>query len=78
MGIINNEETELECETLEFNDFERAIYKKILISDHKVVGAVLYGDVADSQWYFELLQQEQSIEKFRQELIFGQAFCDGE
>jgi nitrite reductase (NADH) large subunit len=76
MGIINAEETELQCETLEFNDFERSIYKKILISDHKVVGAVLYGDVADSQWYFELLQQAQNIEAFRQELIFGQAFCE--
>ena len=76
MGIINIEETELPCETLEFNDFERSVYKKILISDHKVVGAVLYGDVADSQWYFELLQQAQSIETIRKELIFGQAFCD--
>lgn len=76
MGIINSEETDLECEVLEFNDFERSIYKKILISDHKVVGAVLYGDVADSQWYFELLQQEQDIEAFRQDLIFGKAFCD--
>jgi nitrite reductase (NADH) large subunit len=76
MGIINIEETDLECETLEYNDFERSIYKKILISDHKVVGAVLYGDVADSQWYFELLQQAHSIEGIRQELIFGQAFCE--
>lgn len=76
MGIINAEETDLECETLEFNDLERSIYKKILICDHKVVGAVLYGDVADSQWYFELLQQAKNIEAIRQELIFGQAFCD--
>ncbi len=76
MGIINIQDTDLECEVLEFNDIERAIYKKILISDHKVVGAVLYGDVADSQWYFELLQQEQNIEDIRQELIFGQAFCE--
>jgi nitrite reductase (NADH) large subunit len=76
MGIINVEETDQQCETLEFNDFERSIYKKILISDHKVVGAVLYGDVADSQWYFDLLQQAQNIEAIRQELIFGQAFCE--
>lgn len=76
MGIINAEETELDCETLEFNDHQRSIYKKILISDHKVVGAVLYGDVADSQWYFELLQQERNIKDIRQNLIFGQAFCD--
>lgn len=76
MGIINTEETDLECEVLEFNDFERAIYKKILISNQTVVGAVLYGDVADSQWYFELLQQSRNIQGMRQELIFGQAFCE--
>lgn len=76
MGIINANETELECETLEYKDIERNIYKKILISHHKVVGAVLYGDVADSQWYFELLQQEQNIAAFRQDLIFGKAFCN--
>jgi nitrite reductase (NADH) large subunit len=76
MGIINAEETDLDCEVLEFNDFEHGIYKKILISDHKVVGAVLYGDVADSQWYFELLQQALSIEAFRHDLIFGKAFCE--
>ncbi|NRA23935.1 MAG: NAD(P)/FAD-dependent oxidoreductase [Oleispira sp.] len=78
MGIINIEETDLKCELLEFNDFERSIYKKILISDHKVVGAVLYGDVADSQWYFELLQEEQNIDAFRQDLIFGKAFCNSD
>lgn len=75
MGIINAEESEQECETLEFNDDQRAIYKKVLISDNKVVGAVLYGDVIDSQWYFDLLQQKRNIKDFRQNLIFGKAFC---
>jgi len=76
MGIINTHETDLECEVLEFNDVERSIYKKILTSNQKVIGAVLYGDVTDSQWYFELLQQAKNIEPIRQELIFGQAFCE--
>ena len=76
MGIINADETDLDCEILEFNDFERSIYKKILISNQQIVGAVLYGDVADSQWYFELLQKGSDIQNIRQELIFGQAFCE--
>jgi nitrite reductase (NADH) large subunit len=75
MGIINPEDSAQECEVVEFNDSQRAIYKKILIHNNKLVGAVLYGDVTDSQWYFELLQQECSIEPFRKDLMFGQAFC---
>ena len=76
MGIINVNETNLDCEELEFNDVERSIYKKILTSNQRIVGAVLYGDVVDSQWYFELLQQERDIADIRQDLIFGQAFCE--
>jgi nitrite reductase (NADH) large subunit len=75
MGIINTHESEQECEVIEFNDIERSIYKKIITSKQQIVGAVLYGDVVDSQWYFELLQQKRDITDIRQNLIFGQAFC---
>lgn len=75
MGVINAEEAGDTCEVIEFNDAQRSIYKKILVSDNKVVGAVLYGDVIDSQWYFDLLQQDLDINAFRDDLIFGQAFC---
>ena len=76
MGIINSDETDLECEVIEFNDLERSIYKKVIISNHNIIGAVLYGDVADSQWYFDLLQRGCDIQGVRQDLIFGQAFCE--
>jgi nitrite reductase (NADH) large subunit len=75
MGIINPHESEQECEVIEFNDIERSIYKKIITSKQRVIGAVLYGDVVDSQWYFELLQQKRDITEIRKNLIFGQAFC---
>ena len=75
MGIINPHESEQECEVIEFNDIERSIYKKIITSQQRVIGAVLYGDVVDSQWYFELLQQKRDITEIRKNLIFGQAFC---
>ena len=75
MGLINQTDAKTPVEVLEYRDVERAIYKKILISDHKVVGAVLYGDVADSQWYYQLLQSAEDIQGIRSDLIFGQAFC---
>lgn len=75
MGIINASDTEQDCDELQFNDPARAIYKKILLHNHKIIGAVLYGDVSDSLWYFNLMQQQLSTESFRQNLIFGQALC---
>ena len=75
MGYINADQAPNGCEVLEFQDFDAAIYKKVLISDHKVVGAVLYGDVADSQWYYELLESQKNISAMRDSLIFGKTFC---
>ena len=34
-------------------DDSRGLYKKIVLRDGKLVGAVLYGDVADGQWYLQ-------------------------
>lgn len=76
MGHINPSQVAEGCEVLELQDFDAAVYKKVLISDHKVVGAVLYGDVADSQWYYELLESQQDISDMRDTLIFGRAFCE--
>jgi nitrite reductase (NADH) large subunit len=34
---------------------------------------VLYGDVADGPWYFELIQTGADISAIRNQLLFGQA-----
>lgn len=57
-------------------DAEAGIYKRVLLRDHKVVGALLIGDVADSQWYYELMQQQLSVRSCRQYLLLGRAFCE--
>jgi nitrite reductase (NADH) large subunit len=38
-------------------------------------GAVLYGDVGDGPWYFELIQKRTDISAMRDQLLFGQALC---
>ena len=43
----------------------------------RIVGAVLYGDVADGPWYFELMQKRTDVATLRSKLLFGRAFCDG-
>jgi len=54
-------------------DAYRGIYKKIVIKDNKVQGAVLYGDTVDGAWYFQLLREQTDISDIRQYLMFGQA-----
>ena len=39
-------------------DDKRGLYKKIVLRDDKLVGAVLYGDVADGQWYLQLMRDK--------------------
>jgi len=50
-------------------------YRKLIISNNRLSGIVLYGDTSDSHWYFEQLQAGNDISNNRESLLFGQAFC---
>ncbi len=65
------------CEDIVMRDAARGIYKRVVVRDDKVVGAVLYGDTQDGNWYFDLLRQQQDVSDIREALIFGQAFAAG-
>lgn len=62
-------------EDLVLRDPRRGIYKRLVISGPHIVGAVLYGDVKDGPWYFELIQNKTDISALRSQLLFGQALC---
>ena len=63
-------------EDLVMRDPKRGVYKRLVIKDNRIKGAVLFGDVADGPWYFELMQKGQDITPIRQKLLFGKAFCE--
>lgn len=63
-------------EDLVFKDNKRGIYKRLVLRGNALVGAVLYGDTRDGNWYFELIKQGSDISAYRQTLIFGQAMCE--
>ena len=65
------------CEDIVMRDAARGVYKRVVIKDGKVIGAVLYGDTADGNWYFDLLRKEEDVADIREGLIFGQAFTMG-
>ena len=62
-------------EALVMRDARRGIYKRIVIEDNKVRGAVLYGDVRDASWYLELMTQGRDVGPLRDKLLFGAAFA---
>jgi nitrite reductase (NADH) large subunit len=63
-------------EALVLSDPGLKTYKKLVIADDRLVGAVLFGDTADGPWYLELIRLGQRIDAMRDELIFGRAFAD--
>ncbi|HEY3910815.1 MAG TPA: nitrite reductase large subunit NirB [Stellaceae bacterium] len=58
------------------HDAKRGVYKKIILREHKIVGAVLYGSVADGPWYVQLMREETEVAAFRDQLVFGRAFAE--
>lgn len=65
-----------DTEDIVLRDPRRGIYKRLVLKDDCVVGAVLYGDVTDGPWYFDLIQRQAPITSIRQRLLFGQTLCE--
>ncbi|WP_206377738.1 nitrite reductase large subunit NirB [Sphingobium psychrophilum] len=65
------------CEDIVLRDASRGVYKRVVVKDDRVIGAVLYGDTADGGWYFDLLKRGENVAEMRDLLIFGQAFAQG-
>jgi nitrite reductase (NADH) large subunit len=62
-------------EDLVLRDPRRAIYKRLVLTGNRITGAVLYGDVKDGPWYFDLIQNRTDISAMRNHLLFGEALC---
>ncbi|MFN4262495.1 MAG: nitrite reductase large subunit NirB [Thioalkalivibrionaceae bacterium] len=58
-------------ESLVFQDAGRGVYKKLVLKDDRVQGAVLYGDTLDGPWYFQLLREKIPVADIRDGLLFG-------
>jgi nitrite reductase (NADH) large subunit len=63
-------------ETILLSDPGLDTYKKLVIADGRLVGAVLYGDTEDGLWYLDLIRSGTSIERFRSDLAFGRSLVE--
>jgi nitrite reductase (NADH) large subunit len=60
-------------EAIVLSDFRRGIYKKLVVCESRLTGAVLVGDVSDALWYLELIRSGKSVARLRKDMMFGHA-----
>jgi nitrite reductase (NADH) large subunit len=58
-------------EEIVFQDAGRGSYKKLMLKDNRLAGAVLYGDTLEGAWYFELMRDGTDVSDYRDKLLFG-------
>jgi nitrite reductase (NADH) large subunit len=64
-----------EADVITLEDEGIGTYKKLVVRDDKLVGAVLFGDTADAPWYLELIRSRADTSDLRDLLAFGPALA---
>jgi len=62
-------------EEITLRDGGRGQYKKLIVRDGSLAGAILYGEIADGPWFVELIESKREIAPLRDRLIFGRALA---
>ena len=62
-------------DALRFEDDGAGIYKKLVIENRRLKGAVLFGDTADGLWYLDLIRSGADVSHLRDMLAFGPALA---
>lgn len=60
-------------ENIVMKDVARGVYKKIVLKENRIHGAVIFGDTVDGSWYYQLLRDRTDISGFREQLLYGQS-----
>jgi nitrite reductase (NADH) large subunit len=63
-------------ETISWRDLGLGLYKKLVIEDGRLIGAVLIGDTSSALWCLELIRSRADIAQWRDALIFGRALYE--
>jgi nitrite reductase (NADH) large subunit len=61
-------------EEIVLRDANAGVYKRLVLKDNRLIGAVLYGETGDGSWFFDMLRRGAGIGEMRETLIFGQAY----
>lgn len=73
VGEFEGDET---TDAIIYRDKSQAVYKKLVLRNNQLVGAVLYGDVQEGAFYNELLDSKEKLTELRPYMMFGRALCE--
>jgi nitrite reductase (NADH) large subunit len=59
------------AETLVFSDPAQGVYRKLVLRDGRLEGAVLYGDTEGSAWYAAAIAERRDVSRWRDRIAFG-------
>jgi nitrite reductase (NADH) large subunit len=62
-----------QTEEILLQDAGAGVYKKVVLKDNRIQGAVMYGDTMDGAWYFQMMRDGTDVSGLREKLLFGQA-----
>jgi nitrite reductase (NADH) large subunit len=62
-------------EAIVLSDVRRGTYKKLVIAEGRLTGAVLVGDTGDALWYLELIRGRKPIAGIRADMMFGRSLA---
>jgi nitrite reductase (NADH) large subunit len=62
-------------EAILLSDVRRGTYKKLVIADGRLTGAVLIGDTADALWYLDLIRTRKPVAGIRADMMFGRSLA---
>jgi nitrite reductase [NAD(P)H] large subunit len=63
-----------DAEEIVYEDAEAGIYRKLVVKEGRIAGALLLGDARDGAWYVELMRRAADIAAMRGDLVFGRDF----
>lgn len=61
-------------EDIVLHDHASGFYKRLILKENKIIGAVMYGDTSDGGWFYNLIRDGQDVTAIRDMLIFGPGF----
>jgi nitrite reductase (NADH) large subunit len=62
-------------ESILLSDVRRGTYKKLVIADGKLTGAVLIGETSDALWYLEMIRNRKPVAAIRKAMMFGRSLA---
>ena len=64
------------AEELVMRDAAGCVYKRLVVRDERLAGALLVGDASDGAWYHDLICSQENIAPIRDRMLFGRAHVE--